>query len=294
MIEQLIGGVSFFTAKDSANETWLATGQLDGMGLEINDLKKVETHNLSAELGALQPPATVGLGFPFSAPINLLQLLAAKAEHNQFQSWQEVVEALIFTSIDDFATQCRAVQKEAKRLTNCRHRELTLAPFSKASLAELQTTYYGMRFLATLDPQRFSILPFQDKTAGRCTLIEVCPVTTLWCFGLQNTSSKSKEKRSSEQMLVLRSELLRKLTSLRDRKEEIWRCVPRLSVNKKFQHRVAGSDRALDAIIACYCTAIWAAAPELYEDPYDMDDENVLLEGWLYAPASCRQAISSS
>lgn len=284
MTEQLIGGVDFSGSKELPNETWLATGRLDGLGLEILDIKKVGSHKLSAELANLPTLRAVGLNFPFSLPAEFIRFCAEKRERSQFQSWQEVVEFLIFTSFDDFSALVNDFQKDGKRLTDTKYRAMAQSPLHRGNPSMIQMTYQGMRFLASLDPKRFRVLPFHDREPDACLVVEVFPRATLWCFGLPDTGYKAKEKKDSEKMQSVRKDLLLKLIELRDRKEEVWRAVPRLSVDKKLQHLAIECDHALDAIIACYATAVWLVAPDLFEDPYDCDSEDMLLEGWLYAP----------
>ncbi len=287
MSAQLIGGVDYSGSKEVPNDTWLATGRLDGLGLEISRLSKVGSHRLAAELAMLPELAAVGLDFPFSLPADFVRFCAQKNETKEFQSWQEVVEFLIFKSFDDFAALTKEFQKESKRLTDCKFRGMAQSPIHRTNSA---MTYQGMRFLASLDPKKFSVLPFHDKQPGRCIVLEVFPRATLWCCGLPDTGYKSKEKKDIEKMQQIRRDLLNKLLGLRDRKEEYWRAVPRLSIDKKLQHLAVESDDALDAVIACYATAMWMASPQLFEDPYDCDSEDMLLEGWLYSPVKIKPA----
>jgi hypothetical protein len=294
MTEQLIGGVDFSGSKEIPNDTWLATGRLDGLGLEIVDLKKVGSHKLAVDLAAIPALKAVGLDFPFSLPADFVRFCAEKNGRSEFQSWQEVVEFLIFTSFDDFAALVKDFQKDSKRLTDARYRGLAQSPLHRGNPSMIQMTYQGMRLLASLDPKRFHVLPFHDRNPNTCAVLEVFPRATLWCFGLPDTGYKNKEKKDADKMQQVRRDLLNKLLGLRDRKEEVWRAVPRLSVDKKLQHVAIESDHALDAIIACYATAVWMIAPELFEDPYDCGSEDMLLEGWLYAPVKVSKAASSA
>jgi hypothetical protein len=294
MTEQLVGGVDFSGSKEIPNDTWLAIGRLDGLGLEITGLKKVGSHKLAAEIAALPKLKAVGLDFPFSLPADFVRFCAEKKGAKDFQSWQEVVEFLIFTSFEDFAALIKEFSKDSKRLTDTRYKGLAQSPLHRGNPSMIQMTYQGMRFLASMDPKRFRVLPFHDRTPDSCLLLEVFPRATLWCFGLPDSGYKSKEKKDIEKMQTARRDLLNKLLGLRDRKEEVWRAVPRLSVDKKLQHTAIESDDALDAIIACYATSVWLAAPQLFEDPYDCESEDMLLEGWLYAPVKAIRAAELS
>lgn len=292
MTQQLIGGVDFSGSKEIPNETWLATGKLDGLGLEIVDLKKVGSHKLTAEITALKEIKAVGLDFPFSLPADFTRFCALKKERAPFQSWQEVVELLVFTSFEEFCALVKEFQKDAKRLTDARYRGQAQSPLHRGNPSMLQMTYQGMRFLASLDPRKYSVLPFHDRRPDACVVMEVFSRATLSCFGLPHTGYKNKEKKDIEKMHSARRTLLNKLIGLRDRNEEIWRVVPRLTVDKKLQHIAVESDDALDALIACYATATWMVAPSLYEDPFECDSEDMLLEGWLYAPIKTLKELS--
>ena len=194
MTEQIIGGVDFSGSKEIPNDTWLAVGRLDGLGLEITDLKKVGSHKLAIELAALPQMKAVGLDFPFSLPADFLRFVAGEKKLNIFQSWQEVVEFLIFTSFDDFAELVKSYPMESKRLTDSHYRALAQSPLHRANPAMIQMTYQGMRLLASLDPKRFCVQPFQSANAGSCLVLEVFPRASLWCFGLPHTGYKSKRE----------------------------------------------------------------------------------------------------
>jgi hypothetical protein len=38
-------------------------------------------------------------------------------------------------------------------------------------------------------------------------------------------------------------------------------------------------------VLACFSTAMWQMSPKLFKDPYETDDMNVFLEGWIYTPS---------
>ncbi len=57
-------------------------------------------------------------------------------------------------------------------------------------------------------------------------------------------------------------------------------------MNKNMHASVINSDHALDAVIACYTTAIFAHSKEMFVDPFSLNDLDVLLEGWIYRPSS--------
>ncbi len=288
MTELIVGGVDFSGAREMPNETWLATGRLDGLGLEIGSVTRVGSHRLPAELLKVPALAAVGLDFPFSLPAEFIRFCAEKSGRKPFQAWQEVVEYLVFTSFDDFSALVKEFARECKRLTDAKYRGMAQSPLHRANPSMIQMTYQGMRFLASLDPGKFRVLPFHDRAAGACAVLEVFPRATLWCLGLPDSGYKGKDKKDAEKTAGVRRDMLNKLIGLRDRNEERWRCCPRLTIDKKLQHQAVESADALDAIVACYTTALWLAAPDRFPDPWECNSEDLLLEGWLYAPDGLR------
>jgi len=288
MAERVIAGVDFSGAREVPNQTWLSLGRLDGLGLQIVDLRRVGSHALAGELISTGTLAAAGLDFPFSLPADFIRFLEEKAGRKPAQSWQEVVEQLILGGFEDFVTQVELFGKDSKRLTDAFYRRLAQSPLHRGGPSMVQMTYQGMRLLSSLDPARFSILPFESWRAGTCAVFEVFPRGMLWCLGLPDSGYKSKEKKDREKMLTVRRELLKKLIELREQGGERFRHFPRLTVAKELQHVAIDSDDALDAVIACYAAAVWVAAPELFLDPLDCDSEDVLLEGWIYAPVKSR------
>ena len=287
-MESLIAGVDFSGARDVPNQTWLAVGRLDSMGLEIMELRQTGSHKLPGELAALAQLKAVGLDFPFSLPADFLRFCAEKGSHAPFQSWQEVVEHLVFVTFDDFLALVKEFEKESKRLTDLAYRAIAKSPMHRAAPSMVQMTYQGMRLLAGLDPSKFAVLPFQDAGGSRVSVLEVFPRATLWSLSLPDSGYKGKEKKDREKVEALRRDVLMQLTQLREKKGAICKDYPRLSVGKSLQHVAIDSADALDALVACYTTAIWATAPVLFADPFSVDNEDVLLEGWIYAPASSR------
>ncbi len=290
MSGSLIAGVDFSGSKEMPNQTWLATGRLNGLGLEMQEVKKVGSHKLAAELNALAGLAAVGLDFPFSLPGDFIRFCSEKAEGKEFQSWQQVAEHLIFMQPDEFDNLVKEFNKDAKRLTDDDYRGLAHSPLHRGKPVMVKMTYEGIRLLAGLNPARFCVLPFHDRKADGCSVVEVFPRGTLWCLGLPDSGYKSKEKKDQTKMQEARKNILTHLLELRERKGAACRDYPRLNMDKQLQHTAIESDDALDAVIACYTTAIWFAVPSLFADPFSCDNEDVLLEGWIYAPLKTREA----
>ena len=287
-MQSQIAGVDFSGARDVPNQTWLAVGRLDSIGLEIIELRQTGSHKLPGELAALPQLKAIGLDFPFSLPADFLRFCAERSAHAPFQSWQEVVEHLVFVTFDDFLALVKEFEKESKRLTDLEYRAIAKSPMHRGAPSMVQMTYQGMRLLAGLDPSRFAVLPFQDAGAGRVCVLEVFPRATLWSLSLPDSGYKGKEKKDRDKVEAVRRDLLTQLLQLRERKGAICKDYPRLTVGKSLQHVVVESADALDALVACYTTAIWAVAPALFADPFSVDNEDVLLEGWIYAPTSSR------
>lgn len=287
-MDSLIAGVDFSGSKDVPNQTWLALGRLGGMGLELVELRQTGSHKLAAELSAAAELKAVGLDVPFSLPADFLRFCAEKAGREPFQSWQEVVEHLVFVTFDDFLTLVKDFGRESKRLTDQEYRSIAKSPMHRGNPSMVQMTYQAMRLLAGLDPSRFGVLPFQDTGGNRCAVLEVFPRATLWSLEMPDSGYKGKEKKDREKAEALRRDMVAQLMQLREKKGAICKDYPRLTVGKSLQHIAIESPDALDALIACYTTAIWAAAPGLFSDPFSVDNEDVLLEGWIYAPAATR------
>ncbi|HNB24769.1 MAG TPA: hypothetical protein PKZ32_20275, partial [Candidatus Melainabacteria bacterium] len=93
MAESLIFGTDFSGANAVPNNTWLATGRMSALGLEIVDVKKVGSQGLKDEL-IKHRGAAVGIDSPFSLPVEFLHFMARKEQRTPYQSFQEMAEAL--------------------------------------------------------------------------------------------------------------------------------------------------------------------------------------------------------
>ena len=148
----------------------------------------------------------------------------------------------------------------------------------------VQMTYQCIQLLAMLPPDRFYTLPFQSKIDGACAVIEVYPRDTLRFFQLKETGYKSGSKKDEPQVTSARHEIVHELLQLKEKRGLTYRNVPKLNMNKNMLASVINSDHALDAVIACYTTAMFEVATELFVDPFSLNDLDVLLEGWIYRP----------
>lgn len=285
MSEKLIAGADFSGAKEVPNDTWLAVGTLTGLGLEVTSIRKVGAHKLAAELLALPTLSAVGLDFPFSLPAEFLRFIAEKAGVSEFQSWQNVAEHLVFTTFDNFLAQAVEFKKEPKRLADKATGRAAQSPLHRGNPSMVQMTYQGMRMLASLDPKRFYVLPFQDALPEGCAVLEIYPRESLYCLGIQDTGYKSREKKDKDKMIAARRAILDDMINLKERKGAAYRDCPRLTLSKTLEHTAIETDHALDALIACYTVAIWTQCPEVFSDPLSADDLDVLIEGWIYSPS---------
>lgn len=290
MDSQIVAGADFSGARDVPNQTWLAVGHLDGLGLTLTALEQTGAHRLAADLSRLAGLRAVGLDFPFSLPADFMRFWSEKKGASQFQSWQEVVEHFVFASVDDLAAAVKELGKEPKRLTDNDYKGLAQSPLHRGNPSMVQMTLAGMKLLAGLDPSRFAVLPFAEPSASQCAVLEVFPRALLHLAGLPDTGYKNKEKKEQERVHAQRKQMIEKLVNLREKGGAAFREFPRLNLDKKLQHLAVESADALDAILCCYSAAIWLSAPALFRDPLDCDSEDVLLEGWIYAPAKVGQA----
>lgn len=286
--ERVIAGADCSGSKDVPNETWLAVGTLTGSGLEITRLAKIGMHALAVEVSKIEALHSAGFDFPFSLPREFLDFLSEKAGREQFQEWQQVVEHLVFMSQEQFQELVLQFKKEPKRFTDKEATVQGLSPLHRGYPSMVQMTWHGMRALASLNPERFAILPFQDMHESRCSVLEVYPRATLKCLGLPDTGYKSREKKDKDKMQSVRHKMLQGLISSRERLKND---IPRLVLPQKFEHFVVDSDHALDALLACYATAMFANNASFFADPLQSESVDVLIEGWIYEPGKLLSAV---
>jgi hypothetical protein len=284
MPENLIFGVDFSGANAVPNNTWLATGRMSIAGLlEIIDVKKVGSQGLIDELIKHKGQA-VGIDSPFSLPVEFLNHMARSQQRTPYQSFQEMAEALFFLGQPAFIEMVKTFKREPKRVTDKWKGSLAISPLHRGNPSMVQMTFQCIQLLAKLPADRFYTLPFQDKVADGCAVIEVYPRDTLRFFKLKETGYKSKDKKDEPQVTSVRHEILQGLLELKEKRGLTYRNVPKLAINKNLVASVTNSDHALDAVIACYTTAMFVEAKEFFIDPFSLDDLDILLEGWIYRP----------
>lgn len=284
-----VAGVDFSGSKSIPNETWLAIGKMDSMGVDITHLERVGSHKIGSDLAKVAGLAAVGFDFPFSLPAEFLQYLADKRNLTPFQSWQSVAECMAFLPYEEFDEIALAFNREPKRFADKNSKPVAQSPLHRGNPSMMQMTYQGIRMLTTLNPEKFAVLPFQSVGKQMCQVLEVYPSATLNACGIQNKGYKSKEKKDKDAMFALRKTMIRQLANLRETKDaaiaaSIKDC-PRLSINAKFESTAITSNDAFDAVVACYTTAMFLRSPKYFADPLDADNLDVLTEGWIYAPS---------
>lgn len=278
--ERKVAGADCSGSKEVPNETWLALGTLSGNKIEIQQIQKTGMHALGKELNGISDLSAVGLDFPFSLPIEFMSFLSKELQITVFQTWQALAEQIVFMPFEKFQELSRAFKKEPKRVTDKMSCAQALSPLHRGYPSMVQMTYHGIRMLASLNPSCFYVLPFQEEISKGTAVIEVYPRAMLKCLSLPDTGYKSREKKDRDKMQSARHKILHGLLNLQS--SERYKSCPRLTMNQKLEHQCVDSDHALDAVLACYATALWLSEPAHCADPFAADDENVLLEGWIY------------
>jgi hypothetical protein len=280
--DELIAGVDFSGASKVPNDTWIALGRLAAWQFQVTEIRKVGSHALAQELNKLSC-AAVGIDCPFSLPMEFVDYLAQKGLRKDFQSWQEIAEHLVFLPFDQFLSLAQEFKREPKRVTDKATIAPAQSPLHRGNPSMIQMTYQGMRLLASLDPQRFTVLPFQSENKDRCTVIEVYPRDFLKFLALPDTGYKGRTKKEEEAVQKIRRQIISGIIELRERKQISFKEMVRLSMPKDVETQALQSDHALDAVIACYLTALFVSSPSLFADPFSLDNSDVLLEGWIYS-----------
>lgn len=283
MSERLIFGVDYSGASAVPNNTWLATGRMSTIGLEIIDVRKVGSQGLKDEL-IKHKGAAVGIDSPFSLPVEFLHYMARKEQRTPYQSFQEMAQALFQLGQTGFIELAKEFKREPKRVTDKWKGSLAISPLHRGNPSMVQMTYQCIQLLAMLPADRFYALPFQDEIKGGCAVIEVYPRDTLRFFQLKENGYKSKDKKDEPQVTSVRHEIIHSLLEIKEKRGLTYRNVPKLNLNKNILTSTINSDHALDAVIACYTTAMFLEAKEFFADPFSLDDLDILLEGWIYRP----------
>lgn len=282
--ERKVAGADCSGSKEVPNDTWLALGNLTAGKLEVTHIHKVGMHALGKELNAISDLAAAGLDCPFSLPAEFLEYMANYLNAPEFQSWQELAEKIVFMPFEQYLDMVKNYKREPKRITDKASCAAALSPLHRGNPSMIQMTYHCMRVLASLDPKKFYVLPFQDAIEKGAAVIEVYPRATLKCLGLPDTGYKSKDKKEIAKMQSARHKILHGLQSIHT--QSGYKDCPILVLGNKVEHQVVDSDHALDALLSCYATALWLNNPKVSPDPFESGQTEVLLEGWIYEPTA--------
>jgi hypothetical protein len=280
--ERKVAGADCSGSREIPNDTFLALATLAGNKLEVASIQKTGMHALGKELNGIADLYAAGLDCPFSLPCEFVTFLCQALELGEFQSWQALAEQIVFMPFDKFQELAKTFKKEVKRVTDKLSCAQALSPLHRVNPSMLQMTYQGMRMLASLDPKRFYVLPFQENLERGVAVIEVYPRATLKCLALPESGYKSQLKKDHDMMQSARHKILQGLLGLQANQK--YKNCPRLIISSKIEHQCVDSDHALDALLACYAAALWLDNPASCADPFASDDDKVLLEGWIYEP----------
>ncbi len=278
--ERKVAGADCSGSKEQPNETWLALATLSGNRIEINQIQKTGMHGLAKELNNTKDLAVVGLDCPFSLPQEFMSFLSKELELPEFQSWQALAEQIVFLPFEKFQDLAKTYKKEPKRVTDKLSCAQALSPLHRGNPSMIQMTYHGIRMLASLDPGHFYILPFQESIESAAAVIEVYPRATLKSLDLPDSGYKSKEKKDKDKMQSARHKIIHGLYAVAE--TEKFKNYPKLLMNSKLEHQCVESDHALDAVLACYAAAVFLNDPSDCTDPFESDEADVLIEGWIY------------
>lgn len=283
MADKLVAGADFSGAKSVPNDTWLTLARVGELGMEVTDVRHVGAHALAKELSSTYLTAA-GIDCPFSLPKAFIEFVAMKKVKSPYQDWQEIAQELVFMPFEEFEELVKQFKKEPKRFCDDKPIVPGISPLHRGNPSMIQMTFQGMRLLAMLDPKKFFVLPFQSSIPFTCAVIEVYPRAMLKTLGLPDTGYKSADKKEQDRVKAARTAILDGMINLREKKGLTYQKFPRLTVPGKFRHHFVDSDHALDSLIACYATATYIYAPDLFADALDANNLDVLLEGWIYMP----------
>ena len=264
-------GVDFSGAKSDQN-TWLARGSFGDAGLLLDSCSPVSRQELTDTLATLDSGAVAALDFPFSVPrpfarfwsptaVSMPELWSATTtmELGQFIELRDAF-------VDSWGEPKRRCDSYYPECYSCLH---------KANPNLVRMTFYGMRMLARLWAAGCVIPPLPSSGVRQTVLLEVMPGAVLRALRLPYKGYKNGAR-----ALELRQQILDGLQS------SSTVSVPNL---REFETLCLTSHDGLDAIVAAIAAALWARDPSVFrQPPTSVDDAanpELLLEGWLYAPA---------
>src|SRR5208283_5039516 len=117
-----------------------------------------------------------------------------------------------------------------KRITDTANGSTVQSPLKRSNPPMQQLTYHGMRVLASLDPSRFFVLPFQDAIPFGCAVMEVFPRDTLKYLGLKDSGYQSTEKGDETKAEALREKIVQDLMKIKESKALTFKDYPPLII----------------------------------------------------------------
>lgn len=261
-------GIDFSAARDAGKRIWIASAHLNRGRLVIENCDQARNlpgggSDLTTALAALRKflrgakDAVIGLDFPFSLPIELIDS----------RDWREFVCAFPrrFLSPEKFRRACGMVSRkpELKRPTD----QVARVPFSAYNIRLYRQTHAGIG--AVLAPLVASdavrVMPFQSPVAGKPTLVEICPASTLKRLRLYRSYKLKGDTGTSARSAILAALAARGIVA------------PLADDIRQIVIADRGGD-ALDAVLAAVGAARTADAPIMMTSP----DPNESLEGRIF------------
>ncbi len=271
-------GVDFSGAR-ADNNTWLTRATLEGTSLSLLDVRRVTRLELTDTLAACSVPTVAALDFPFATPASYAGYWAPEA-----RTMPDLWRAAASMEYENFLTiRDEFVSEHGEPKRACDPPE-SYSCLHMVNPIMLPMTFRGMQMLHRLwfgeTSNAISVPPLPEcscQSAGAVTeLLEVMPGAALRRLGLPYKGYKGGAKASERRRSIVANLPVRALPVELDFGE--------------FEGLALRSHDALDSIVAAVAAALWALAPERFPKPPTEGeagfDPVVLLEGWLYAPAS--------
>lgn len=280
MIDKVLAGADLIPTKENPSECWLVVGRMSTVGFELIEVKKTATHLLAKDLAVHKTLDMLAINTPLGLPITFINYLAGKKLKKSYDAWGDLLADLAFMPYDELVGYVREFGKDHKRKT-----DIKLSSLKRANPPLLQYMLHSIKILATLDPARFFVLPFQDKIPFGCAVFEVDTAAVDEYLHLHDTDYVARDKQDAGHAEARREKVVHNLIKLKERKALTFKDLPTLVIQKHFMHNFLHSDKAIDALICAYSAAVITTSPERFDDPFSSDAIEVLLEGWTYRPA---------
>ena len=287
-----IMGVDFSGARgEKKSATWLAQGRLEGGILTLETCHPIIRADLTANLQALNEPATVAMDFPFSVPVEFANYwqrskvlddgwempnLWAAAAHLTSR-WDKFKDLQAALRLEKFKREPNRIGDPPESFSPLHTTRPNMVPMTFKGMRLLHDIWASQTANSLLVPPL--AMPRQGAGTHTTTLLEVMPGATLLSLNLlpaYNGYKDSKDARENRQGI---------LTALPNQ-------VAQLGLNLAglpyaLTQTCRANDDALDAVVAAITAALWAEFPAGFRHPPQPghpDYQTTLLEGWLYAP----------